>query len=72
VVHDRHACTFLLEFFIMASWEIRNVRNSVIFDNTAASVQLWSRRFKAQGYLHLMRVKEDVCSSFIQFLETIS
>jgi hypothetical protein len=44
----------------------------VIFDNIAASVQLWSRRFKAQGYLHLVRIKEDVRSSFIQFLETIS
>jgi hypothetical protein len=48
---------FFMEIFIIASWEIWNLRNSIIFDNGVASIQSWVRRFKAQGYLHLVRVK---------------
>jgi hypothetical protein len=63
---------FFMEAFIMASWEIWNLRNVVIFDNGLASVSLWVRKFKAQGFLHIVRVKSDRQASFISFLESIS
>jgi hypothetical protein len=63
---------FFMEAFIMPSWEIWNLRNAVIFDNGLASVSLWVRKFKAQGFLHIVRVKSDRQASFISFLESIS
>ena len=63
---------FFMDFFIMAAWEIWNIRNSKIFDNGSPSLQLWVRRFKEQGFLQLVRVKEDLCLAFIQFLETVT
>jgi hypothetical protein len=63
---------FFMEIFIIAAWEIWNLRNSIIFDNGVASIQRWVRRFKAQGYLHLVRVKEDKHASFISFFETVT
>jgi hypothetical protein len=63
---------FFMEAFIMASWEIWNLRNAVVFDNGLASVSIWVRKFKAQGFLHIVRVKSDRQASFISFLESIS
>jgi hypothetical protein len=72
VAGRRSTQPFTLEFVIMAAWEILNIRNSVIFDNGVATPHSWLRKFKSQGYLHLVRVGEDACSSFIQFLESIT
>jgi hypothetical protein len=63
---------FFMEAFIMESWEIWNLRNVVVFDNGLASVSIWVRKFKAQGFLHIVRVKSDRQASFISFLESIS
>jgi hypothetical protein len=57
VTSSRSAQPFILEFFIMAAWEIWNIQNSVIFDNEIATPQAWVRKFKSQGYLHLVRVR---------------
>jgi hypothetical protein len=51
------ASDFFLEAFIIATWEIWNLRNSIIFDNGVASVNFWARNFKSQGYLQLVRVQ---------------
>jgi hypothetical protein len=63
---------FFMEAFVIASWEIWNLRNAVIFDNGLASVSTWVRKFKAQGLLHIVRVKSDRQASFNSFLESIS
>jgi hypothetical protein len=63
---------FFMEAFVIASWEIWNLRNAVIFDNGLASVSTWVRKFKAQGFLHIVRVKSDRQAAFISFLKSIS
>jgi hypothetical protein len=60
-----NASEFFMEVFLIAAWEIWNLRNSVIFDNDVASVASWVRKFKSQGYLQLVRVQEDKQASFI-------
>jgi hypothetical protein len=67
-----NASDFFVKFFLIAAWEIWNLWNSIIFDDGVASVAAWVRKFKAQGYLQLMRVQEDKQASFISLLETIS
>jgi hypothetical protein len=59
-----------VEVFLIAAWEIWNLRNLVIFDN-GVSVASWVRKFKSQGYLQLVRVQEDKQASFISLLETV-
>jgi hypothetical protein len=72
VADSGSAQPFALDFFIMAAWEIWNIRNLVISDNGVVSPQVWLRKFKSQGYLHLVRVRENARSSFIQFLDSIT
>jgi hypothetical protein len=61
-----------MEVFLIAAWEIWNLRDSKIFDNGTPSIRLWVRNFKTQGYLQLVRVKEGQQASFSAFLETVS
>jgi hypothetical protein len=72
VANSRSAQPFVLEFFIIAALEIWNIRSSVIYDNGIATPQVWVRKFKSQGYLYLVRVREDASSSFTQFLERVT
>jgi hypothetical protein len=63
---------FFMEIVMIALWEIWNLRNFKFFDGGAPSIRLWVRKFRDQGYLQLVRVREDQCAAFILFLETIS
>jgi hypothetical protein len=47
---------FFMESYMIASWELWNIRNSIIFDNGVPSFNLWRRKFRAQGFLRLVRV----------------
>jgi hypothetical protein len=37
-----------MEIFIVAAWELWNLRNAKIFDGVAATFDPWTVRFKAQ------------------------
>ena len=63
---------FSMEIFVLATWEIWNLRNSRTFDNGSFSLRLWVRKFKDQVNLHLVRFREDKRLSIIQWLESIS
>ena len=62
---------FFMGIFIIAVWEIWNVRNSNIFEGNLVSMQLWTVRFKAQVLLQLHRVREDLRTLVVQWLDSI-
>ena len=62
---------FFMEIFIIAAWEIWNLRNSKIFDHGSPTVHLWTWPFKDQVYLQLVRVREDQGACIIQWLESM-
>jgi hypothetical protein len=62
--------TFFTEIFIIAAWEIWNLRNAKIFEGQAASLQLWTVKFKDQILLQLHRVSEDLRPTIVQWLST--
>jgi len=62
---------FFMGIFIIAVWEIWNVRNSNIFEGNLVSMQLWTVRFKAQVLLQLHRVREDLRTPVVQWLDSI-
>jgi len=39
---------FFMEIFIIAAWEIWNIRNGKFFEGQPVNIQLWIVRFKAQ------------------------
>jgi extradiol dioxygenase family protein len=54
-IHERNEVTkhethlpFFMEIFIVAAWELWNLRNAKIFDGVAATFDPWTVRFKAQ------------------------
>lgn len=63
---------FFMESYMIASWELWNIRNSIIFDNGVPSFNLWRRKFRAQGFLRLVRVSKDKRAFFIHYLEAIT
>jgi hypothetical protein len=66
------AAGFFMEIFTLASWEIWKLRNSIIFDNGVVSFNTWSRNFRSQVTLQLMRVDETKWSIFSHWLETLT
>ena len=62
---------FFMEIFIIAAWEIWNLRNSKIFDHGSPTVHVWTWPFKDQVYLQLVRVREDQGACIIQWLESM-
>ena len=62
---------YFVEIFTIAAWEFWNIRNSKIFYGHSVNIQLWTVRFKAQVLLQLHRVREDVRSTIVQWLDTI-
>jgi hypothetical protein len=61
-----------MDFFLIACWEIWNIRNSKIFDTEIPSIGLWVRKFKRQAHLQPVRVREDKQYVFSYFLETVT
>ena len=62
---------YFMEIFIIAAWEIWNIRNGKIFEGHPVNIQLWIVRFNAQVLLQLHRVREDLRSAIVQWLDTI-
>jgi len=62
---------FFMEIFHVSAWELWNIRNDKIFNNNAASTTLWVHKFKKQGKLQLLRVKEAVQPQIVQWLDSI-
>ena len=61
-----------MEAFLIAAWEIWNLRNSKIFDNGRPTTRLWLHNFKQQAQLQLLRVREVDKVPFVQCLDTIT
>jgi hypothetical protein len=55
---------------MIAFWEIWNLRNFNIFEGGVPSIRLWVQKFR-EGYLQLVRVREDYRAAFNLFLETV-
>jgi hypothetical protein len=60
-----------MEIFMIAAWELWNLRNSKIFDNGRATISLWMHNFKAQAHLQLLRVREIDKPAIVQWLDTL-
>ena len=63
---------FFMEIFLVASWEIWNMRNSRIFYNGRPTFRLWLTNFKQQAYLQLLRVREIDRPPIVQWLESLT
>ena len=61
---------FVMEIFIIAAWKIWNLRNSKNFYQGSPTVHLWTRKFRDQVHLQLMRVREDQRLFVTQWLES--
>jgi hypothetical protein len=48
-----------MEIFIIAAWELWNLRNGRIFEGNSASLTLWTLKFKEQIIRHFYRVRDD-------------
>jgi hypothetical protein len=62
---------YYIEIFIIAAWEIWNIRNGKFFEGAPVNLQLWTMRFKAQVILQINRVSEDHRPQIVQWLNTI-
>ena len=67
--HTAHG--FFMELFLVATWELWNLRNDKIFNNANVTISMWVVRFKKQVKLQLLRVKESFHPQIVQWLETI-
>nr|TKW21537.1 hypothetical protein SEVIR_4G125500v2 [Setaria viridis] len=77
-IHDRLVLArqtmqlpYFIEIFIVASWELWNLRNGKIFDGNRASIHLCTLKFKEQVVLQLHCVKDDFRPIVIQWLDSI-
>jgi len=61
-----------MEVFLIATWEIWNLRNARICDNGRPMLRLWLHNFKQQAQLQLLRVREIDKPPFVQWLNTIT
>jgi hypothetical protein len=62
---------YFMEVFVIAAWEIWNLRNGIIFEGKNASINLWTVKFKDQIIQHLYRVRDDLKQIVLQWLDTI-
>jgi len=62
---------FFMELFIVASWEIWNMRNEMVFNGVQACRRSWIVKFKRQILLQLLRVKEEYHPPIVTWLDTI-
>ena len=69
-IHN-HSLPLFMEIFMIAAWELWNLRNSKIFDNGRATRSLWMHNFKAQAHLQLLRVREIDKPAIVQWLDTL-
>ena len=59
---------YFMEIFIIAAWELWNVRNGKKFEGQPVSIQLWILRFKAQINLQIHRVRVEHRHYVVQWL----
>ena len=62
---------FFMEIFLVASWELWNLRNDKIFNGAPVSTGIWVCKFKKQVKLQLLRVKESFHPQIVQWLDSI-
>lgn len=70
-LEDRHSCS-LWKFFLLPHRKSGILETQKYLIMAPPSINLWARNFKSQGYLQLVRVKDDHQSFFSAFLETVS
>jgi len=62
---------YFMEIFVIAAWELWNLRNEKIFERNSLNSSLWTVQLKEQILRQLQRVREDFRSIVVQWLQTI-
>jgi hypothetical protein len=65
------ASGFFIEIFLVATWELWNLRNNKIFNKWYGRSRLWIANFKKQVLFQLLRVKAIYHPHIVQWLDTI-
>lgn len=63
---------YFMEIFIIAAWEIWNLRNGKIFDANNVTLNLWTVRLKEQITCHMHRVREHLKLIVLQWLDSVT
>jgi len=66
-----HALPFFLEIFLIASWELWNLRNAKKNCSASPTLQQWLHNFKQQAHLQLLRVREIDRPTIAQWIDSI-
>jgi len=60
-----------MEIFLVAAWCLWNERNGFIFNNKSPSLAAWKASFRAIVSDHLIRIKNNLHSSVLQWLDAL-
>ena len=62
---------FFMEIFMIGAWCLWNERNDFIFNNKSPSLATWKSSFKATVKGHLVRIKQNLHQSILNWLEAL-
>jgi hypothetical protein len=62
---------FFFKVFATASWNIWKQKNALIFDNATPTVRAWSFSFKRDLFLLSYRMKDDLISYLVAWLDAL-
>jgi hypothetical protein len=71
VAKSQFNTSFFMEVVLISAWKIWKMRNMKIFDNDRSPAS-WFVNFKAQCRLQSVRFKDDLRSSFCEWLDAFS
>jgi len=63
---------FFIEAVIIAAWIIWKSRNAKIFEQQQPSLQRWKRAFRDESFLQAHRIKEDLKTPFLIWVDSVS
>lgn len=62
---------YFMEVFVIAGWEIWNLRNGIIFEGNLVTLTLWTVKLKEQIIQHLHKVRDDLKPNVTQWLQSV-
>ena len=63
---------FFMEAVIIATWIIWKTRNAKNFEQQQPSLQRWKRAFRDESFLQAHRMKEDLKTPFLTWVDSVS